>query len=208
MATVTIKFQNSLNWYIWFTSTSYQCWLNPLKTQAIFIILAVLVIKRVQRVLTKLHPKRAIIRTLTVTYGTLQKNKRSSVLNLPEQRQVMRISVIYGTLSVSCKRVVSVLSPLASNSCGGSQIITKNNTQGWWIVHIDQIWRMWAIYRRLPWYIGLEMRLIDGILAGKGGCMSNIPSINLVSRCGRLPTPTTGRKRLFMRGFAVSVKSF
>ena len=38
--------------------------------------------------------------------------------------------------------------------------------------------------------------------------MSNIPSINLVSRCGRLPTPTTGRKRLFMRGFAVSVKSF
>ena len=49
MATVTIKFQNSLNWYIWFTSTSYQCWLNPLKTQAIFIILAVLVIKRVQR---------------------------------------------------------------------------------------------------------------------------------------------------------------
>ena len=94
-----------------------------------FIILAVLVIKRVQRVLHKLHATRAIIRTLTVTYGTLQKNKRSSVLNLPKQRQVcpslffqfnMRISVIYGTLSVSCKRVVSVLSPLASNSCGGS----------------------------------------------------------------------------------------
>ena len=132
MATVTIKFQNSLNWYIWFTSTSYQCWLNPLKTQAIFIILAVLVIKRVQRVLPKLHANRAIIRTLTVTYGTLQKNKRSSVLNLPKQRQVcpslffqfnMRISVIYGTLSVSCKRVVSVLSPLASNSCGGSHIV-------------------------------------------------------------------------------------
>ena len=128
MATVTIKFQN--NWYIWFTSTSYQCWLNPLKTQAIFIILAVL-IKRVQRVLPKFHAKRAIIRTLTVTYGTLQKNKRSSVLNLPKQRQVcpslffqfnMRISVIYGTLSVSCKRIVSVLSPLASNSCGGSHI--------------------------------------------------------------------------------------
>ena len=132
MATVTIKFQNSLNWYIWFTSTSYQCWLNPLKTQAIFIILAVLVIKRVQRVLPKLHAKRAIIRTLTVTYGTLQKNKRSSVLNLPKQRQVcpslffqfnMRISVIYGTLRVSCKRVVSVLSPLASNSCGGSHML-------------------------------------------------------------------------------------
>ena len=131
MATVTIKFQNSLNWYIWFTSTSYQCWLNPLKTQAIFIILAVLVIKRVQRVLPKLHANRAIIRTLTVTYGTLQKNKRSSVLNLSKQRQVcpslffqfnMRISVIYGTLSVSCKRVVSVLSPLASNSCGGSHM--------------------------------------------------------------------------------------
>ena len=133
MATVTIKFQNSLNWYIWFTSTSYQCWLNPLKTQAIFIILAVLVIKRVQRVLPKLHAKRAIIRTLTVTYGTLQKNKRSSVLNLLKQRQVcpslffqgnIRISVIYGTLSVSCKRVVSVLSPLASNSCGGSQLLS------------------------------------------------------------------------------------
>ena len=83
MATVTIKFQNSLNWYIWFTSTSYQCWLNPLKSQAIFIISAVLVIKRVQR-LTQI----AIIRTLTVAYGTLQKNKRSGVLNLPKQMQV------------------------------------------------------------------------------------------------------------------------
>ena len=61
---------------------------NPLKTQAIFIILAVLVIKRVQRVLPKLHANRAIIRALTVTYGTLQKNKRSRVLNLPKQRQV------------------------------------------------------------------------------------------------------------------------
>ena len=131
MATVTFKFQNGLNWYIWFTSTSYQCWLNPLKTQAIFIILAVLVIKRVQRVLPKLHANRGIIRTLTVTYGTLQKNKRSSVLNLPKQRKVcsslffqfnMRISVIYGRLSVSCKRVVRVLSPLASNSCGGSHL--------------------------------------------------------------------------------------
>ena len=81
----------------------------------------------------KLHAKRAyIIRTITVTYGTLQKNKRSSVLNLPKQRQVcpslffqfnMRISVIYCTLSKSCKRVVSMLSPLASNSCGGSQLI-------------------------------------------------------------------------------------
>ena len=79
------------------------------------IILAVLVIKRVQRVLPKLHTKRARICTLTVTHGTLQKNKMSSVLNLPKQRQVypslffqfnMRISIIYGTLSVSCKRVV------------------------------------------------------------------------------------------------------
>ena len=32
--------------------------------------------------------------------------------------------------------------------------------------------------------------------------MSNIPSINLVSRRGRLPTPKTGCKRLFMHGFA------
>ena len=132
MAKVTIKFQNSLNWSIWFTLTSYQCWLNPLKTQAIFLILAVLVIKRVRHVLAKLHAKHALIRTLTMTYGMLQKNKRSSVLNLPKQRQVcpslffqfnMCISVIYCTLSKSCKRVVSMLSPLASNSCGGSQLI-------------------------------------------------------------------------------------
>ena len=86
------------------------------------------------RVLPQLHAKRAIIRTLTVTYGTLQKNKGSSVLNLPKQRQVcpslffqfnMRISVIYGTLSVSCKRVVGVFSPLASNSCGGSHFLQQ-----------------------------------------------------------------------------------
>ena len=134
MATVTLKFQNTLNCYIWFTSTSYQRWLNPLKTQAIFIILAVSVIKHIQRILTKLHAKRAIICTFTVTYGTVKKNKRSSVLNLPKQRQVcpslffqfnMRISVIYGTLCVSYKRVVSVLSPYASNSCGGSRMITN-----------------------------------------------------------------------------------
>ena len=133
MATVTIKFQKGLKWYIWCTSISYQCWLNPLKTQAIFIILAVLVIKRVQRVLPKLHANRAIIRTLTVTYGTLQKNKRSSVLNLPKQRQVfpslffqfnMRISGdLWHAKRVSCKRVVDVLSPLASNSCGGSHLL-------------------------------------------------------------------------------------
>ena len=78
--------------------------------------------KRVRRVLPKFHAKRAIIRTLTVTYGTLQKNKRSSVLNLPKQQFNMHISVIYGTLRVSCKRVVSVLSPLASNSCRGSHV--------------------------------------------------------------------------------------
>ena len=36
----------------------------------------------------------------------------------------MHISVIYGTLSVSCKRAVSVLSPLASNSCGRSQMVS------------------------------------------------------------------------------------
>ena len=133
MATVTIKFQNSLNWYIWFTSTSYQCWLNPLKTHAIFIILAVLVIKHVQRVLPKLHAERASLTYRDIWHTT--KNKRSSVLNLPKQRQAcpslffqfnMRISVIYGTLSVSCKRVVSVLSPLESNSCGGSQIVKQN----------------------------------------------------------------------------------
>ena len=63
-----------------------------------------------------------------------KKNKRSRELNLPKQGQVcpslffqfnMRISVIYGTLRVSCKRVVSVLSPLASNSCGGSHLLER-----------------------------------------------------------------------------------
>ena len=58
------------------------------ETQAIFILLVALVIKRVQRVLPKLHAKRAIIHTLTVTCGILQKDKRSSLLNLPKQRQV------------------------------------------------------------------------------------------------------------------------
>ena len=155
MATVTLKFQNSLNCYIWFTSTSYQRWLNLLKTQAIFIILAVSVIKRVQRVLPKLHAKPAIIRTLTVTYGTLQKNKRSSVLNLPKQRQVcpslffqfnMRISVIYGTLSVSYKPVVSVLSPLASNSCGGSHMVTNIPAPD----HLDELLGHFSFFFQRP----------------------------------------------------------
>ena len=134
MAKVTIKFQNSLNWSIWFTLTSYQCWLNPLKTQAIFLILAVLVIKRVRHVLAKLHAKHAIIRTLTMTYGMLQKNKRSSVLNLPKQRQVcpslflqfnMCISVIYhGLVSVLCKPSRERAFTFSINySCGGSQLI-------------------------------------------------------------------------------------
>ena len=35
----------------------------------------------------------------------------------------MCISVIYSTLSMSCKSVVSMLSPLVSNSCGGSQFV-------------------------------------------------------------------------------------
>ena len=48
---------------------------NQLKSQAIFVILAVLVIKRVQCVLHKLHAKCGIIRTPTVTYDTLQKTK-------------------------------------------------------------------------------------------------------------------------------------
>ena len=105
----------------------------------------------------KLHANRAIIRTLTVTYGTLQKNKRSSVLNLPKQRQVcpslffqfnMRISVIYGTLSVSCKRVVRVLSPLASNSCGGSHMylgqlpMRGNPTQSRTVLD-STLWSLW-----------------------------------------------------------------
>ena len=84
------------------------------------------------QVLPKLHAKRAIIRKLTATYGTLQKNKRSGVFNLPKQRQVspslffqfnMRISVIYAG---HAKRVVQAcrecVFTLASNSCGGSQL--------------------------------------------------------------------------------------
>ena len=119
---------------IWFTLTSYECWLNLLKTQAIFLILAVLVIKYVQHVLPKLHTKRAIIRTLTMTHRMLQKNKRFSVLNLPKQRQVcpslflqfnMCISVIYhGLVSVSCKPSRERAFTFSINySCGGSQLI-------------------------------------------------------------------------------------
>ena len=48
---------------------------NQLKSQAIFVMVAVLVIERVQCVLHKLHAKCATIRTPTVTYGTLQKTK-------------------------------------------------------------------------------------------------------------------------------------
>ena len=66
------------------------------------------------------------------------KNKGSNVLNLPKQSQVcpslilsfqfkMRISVIYGPLNVSWKRVVSVLSPLALNSCARSHIGTQKS---------------------------------------------------------------------------------
>ena len=60
----------------WQASLRFRQLSSPLKTQAIFMILAVLAIKRVQRVLPKLHAKRAIIRTLTVTYGTLQKKQK------------------------------------------------------------------------------------------------------------------------------------
>ena len=95
------------------------------------IILAVLVIKRVQRDLPKLQAKRAIIRTLAVTYCTLQTDKRSSVLNLPKQRQVCP-SLFFQFNNAHIrdlrhpKRVVSVLSPLASSSCGGSNLLTSS----------------------------------------------------------------------------------
>ena len=56
----------------------------------------------------------------------------------------MRISVICDKLSVSSKRVVSVLSPLASKSCGGSHIVKKQvrvtcDVERWAAVHF------WAI---------------------------------------------------------------
>ena len=60
------------------------------ETHAIFIILAALVINRVQLVLPKLHAKRAIIRTLTVTYGALQKKQK-----------VLRVKFIKTKASVS-----------------------------------------------------------------------------------------------------------
>ena len=61
----------------------------------------------------------------------------------------MRISVIYGTLSVSCKRVVSVLSPLASNSCGGSHIVRslKRNLDDFQVHLLDEL-RILAYLRK------------------------------------------------------------
>ena len=53
MATVTIKFQNNWSQLVYLIHFD-QLSLSPLKTQAIFIILAVLVTKRIQHVLPKL----------------------------------------------------------------------------------------------------------------------------------------------------------
>ena len=123
---------------------------NLIYWKPIFIILVVLVIKRAQRVLPKLHAKRAIIRQLPWHMARHKKTERSSVFNLPKQRQLcpsfffqfnMRISVIYGTLSVSWKRVVSVLSPLASNSREGSQILNW-----WWNIMGNSHLCRWNVY--------------------------------------------------------------
>ena len=70
-----------------------------------------------------------------VRYGIWHaaENKRTSVLNLPKESQVcpslflrfnVLISVVYDTLNMSLKRVVSVVSPLASNSSRGSHMIS------------------------------------------------------------------------------------
>ena len=75
MATVTIKFQKQSQLVCLVPSTSYKCWLNPLKTQAILVILVVLVIKRVQRVLPKLHAKRANSHTYRDIWHATKKQK-------------------------------------------------------------------------------------------------------------------------------------
>ena len=59
------------------------------------------------------------------------KNRRYSVLNLPKQRQVCP-SLFFQFNNAHIrdlrhpKRVVSVLSPLASSSCGGSNLLTSS----------------------------------------------------------------------------------
>ena len=84
------------------------------------------------------------------------KNKRSSALNLPKLSQVcpslflqfnMRISVIYDTLSVLCKRDVTVLSPLASNSCGGSHMRSPDpRGEKLHQRRLSSVWRLWSNY--------------------------------------------------------------
>ena len=102
---------------------------------------------------------------------TIRSSSGSSVLNLLKQRQVcpslffqfnMRISVIYDTLSVSCKRVVRVLSPLASNSCGGSHIvIVSESILNVFTVHLNGIWL-------LIWHLSKP------VLGGHPACIKRI----------------------------------
>ena len=134
MATVTLKFQNSLNCYIWFTSTSYQRWLNLLKTQAIFYHLSSFSNQACSACLTQIARKACYnSHTYCDIWHATKKQKVWRVKFTKTKASVsvvvfqfnMRISVIFGTLSVSYKPVVSVLSPLASNSCGGSHMVTN-----------------------------------------------------------------------------------
>ena len=59
----------------WLNFDQLSMLINPLKPQAIFIILAVLVIKRVQRVLPKLHTKCAHSHTYRDIWHATKKQK-------------------------------------------------------------------------------------------------------------------------------------
>ena len=107
MATVTIKFQNSLGIF-----DSLRPVINADYPSHFYHLSS--------------FCNQACLACLTQSARYKRENKRSSVLNLPKQTHVClslffqfnkRISVIYDTLSVSCKHVVRVHSPLASNPC-------------------------------------------------------------------------------------------
>ena len=77
----------------------------------------------------------------------------------------MRISVVYGTLRVSCKRVVSVLSPLASNSCGGSHLTNGFCKFSFKLSHFQpflSLWKCLCQLRALPTLIAVSTQTGSG----------------------------------------------
>ena len=113
--------------------------IKPLKTQAIFIILALLVTKRVQCVLPKLHSKRAIIRTLTVTYGRQPKNKRSSLLAL-------LWSACYSASWTVFEILTLPINPRTVILCGPTTRILKQWTRRECYIYLPTCASSWAKY--------------------------------------------------------------